>query len=140
MADKITKIAISDNEAQEKNDTNITSAINENQDSAQPANTADQVTVSGEKRIEPLQNDEPQEKTNEDTNKIEPEEHPTPDSSQLMTAKAEEEMQNPKLFDTKEYHLPITQSVHGHGSKAVAIVFGIIFAILALAAALYVLQ
>ena len=145
MAEKVTKIAVSDNDAEkdiaEETTKDNTQESTTQDKSPEPVKAEETVTVSGEKRIEPLsQPDNSAEKNLETEKPTEPQEQATPDSSQLMTAKAEAQMQNPKLFDTKEYHLPITQSVHGHGSKFVAVIFGIIFAFLALGAVLYFLQ
>lgn len=154
MADKITKIAVSDTINDLKQETNgdttkvdtpteapIEEKPEETQKEENTSSNTTKTTVTGEKRIEPLTKPEEQsEKPAANNIAAEPEEHPTPDSSQIMTARAEEQMQNPRIFDTKEYHLPITQSVHGHGSKVGALLFGVIFAFAVIAAAIYFLQ
>ena len=146
MPDKITKISVSDKTSAPKEE-KIEPTTSEEQQPAEksPATvtekTATPTTITGEKRIEPLtKQDEPSSQPAEPEKPHEQEEHPTPDSSQIMTAHAEEQMQNPRIFDTKEYHLPITQSVHGHGSKVGALLFGVIFAFAVIAAAIYFLQ
>jgi hypothetical protein len=146
MPDKITKISVSDKTSAPKEEKiEPTSSVEQQPAEKSPATVAEKTatptTITGEKRIEPLtKQDESSSQPTEPEKPHEQEEHPTPDSSQIMTAHAEENMQNPKLFDTKEYHLPITQSVHGHGSKLGAILFGLIFAVLAALAAIYFLQ
>ena len=62
-----------------------------------------------------------------------------PDSSQKMTSNLSENMQSPKFFDTKEYHLPISQSKHSHGFLVGSIVAGILFAVVVAGVALVVL-
>lgn len=51
-----------------------------------------------------------------------------PDSADKLTARTDAQMQSPKLFDTKHYHLPISQSTHSHGFMVGSILFGVIFA------------
>lgn len=52
-----------------------------------------------------------------------------PDSADKLAHQTEAKMQTPKLFDTKEYHLPISQSTHSHGFLVGSIIFGVLFAI-----------
>lgn len=52
-----------------------------------------------------------------------------PDSADKLAHQSEAKMQTPKLFDTKEYHLPISQSTHSHGFLVGSIIFGVLFAI-----------
>ena len=141
MADKVTKIAISDNnppleqsQPEAANPAKLPTAENAVEKHDEKA------IVSGEKRIEPLNKDTTAETPDEPAVNHEIEDNPKPDPSQLMTAKAEADMQNPRLFDTKQYHLPITQSVHGHSWLVVSIIFGVIFTVVLAAAILYFLQ
>jgi glutamyl/glutaminyl-tRNA synthetase len=63
-----------------------------------------------------------------------------PDFSQKMTSNLSDNMQSPKFFDTKEYHLPISQSKHSHGFLVGSIVAGILFATIVAGIALFVLD
>lgn len=63
-----------------------------------------------------------------------------PDSSQKMASNLAENMQSPKIFDTKEYHLPISQSKHSHGFLIGSVVAGLIFATIVAGLALVVLN
>lgn len=103
---------------------------------------------TGEKRIEPdIKFDEEQKEANkvkdaekiESTATVEYSADPLPDHSQKNSKKTREAMQQPTVYDTKEYYLPIKELHHGHGSKKQAIVFGIIFAAIIVAAAVFYL-
>lgn len=63
-----------------------------------------------------------------------------PDSSQKMASNLTDNMQSPKFFDTKEYHLPISQSKHSHGFLFGSIIAGILFATVVAGIALLVLD
>ncbi len=60
-----------------------------------------------------------------------------PDSSTLAANEAKDGMQDPKLYDTKAYHVPIKETHHGHGSAKAAFAFGIVCAVGAVAGAVY---
>lgn len=59
------------------------------------------------------------------------------DDSQRATAAAKEAMQEPKIYDTKAYYVPIGNSHHKHGHVAGAIVAGILTAAAVALAVLY---
>lgn len=60
-----------------------------------------------------------------------------PDLSQKLTTEMTNEMQSPRIYDTKEYVVPIHDTVHGHGTigkivaalVSVAVVLAIVVAI-----------
>lgn len=52
-----------------------------------------------------------------------------PDSTEQLTSKTTDNMQTPNLFDTKEYHLPISQSAHSHNFWLGTIIAGILFTV-----------
>lgn len=54
-----------------------------------------------------------------------------PDSSQKLTSETYEHMQGPKLFDTKEYYLPIFRTHHKNGFLFGAVVAGLLTAVIA---------
>jgi hypothetical protein len=58
-----------------------------------------------------------------------------PGKKAAETAKAD--MQEPKIYDTKEYYVPIGRAHHKHGGLKGPFVFGIICAIIVVAVALY---
>jgi hypothetical protein len=62
-----------------------------------------------------------------------------PDPGQKAAEEAKNNMQDPKPFDTKEYYVPIGNTHHKHGSVKAAMAFGVLCAVLAVAAALYYL-
>lgn len=59
-----------------------------------------------------------------------------PDMSQKMTTEMTNDMQSPRIYDTKEYIVPIHDTMHGHGLFgkimagiiSAAVVLGIVFA------------
>ncbi len=94
--------------------------------------------IGGEKRIEPgikFDKEQKEAKKFDEPEKLEPtvtveySADPLPDHSQKNTKDTKDVMQQPTVYDTKEYYLPIKESHHGHGSKKQAIIFGIIFAV-----------
>jgi len=60
-----------------------------------------------------------------------------PDASQAAAKEAAENMQDPKIYDTKEYYVPIGVTHHKHGTAKAAIMFGILFAIIVVGGILY---
>lgn len=60
-----------------------------------------------------------------------------PDMSQQLTTKLTNDMQTPRIYDTKEYIVPIKDTMHSHGTIGIlvaglvsaAVVVGIVFAI-----------
>ncbi len=63
-----------------------------------------------------------------------------PDVSQKLTAVAEANMQQPKVFDTNEYFVPIEETVHKHGHVRESLIFGSILAIVVVVAMIFVLS
>ena len=61
------------------------------------------------------------------------------ENNNKKTAVPAEDIQDPKIYDTKEYYVPIGKIHHKHGGLRGAFVFGIICALLVVAATLYVL-
>ncbi len=61
------------------------------------------------------------------------------DSSKKAADAAKTEVQEPKIYDTKEYYVPIGKTHHKHGGAKGAFIFGIICAVVIVAAALYVM-
>lgn len=55
-----------------------------------------------------------------------------PDSSQLASFKLTENMQHPLMYDTKEYHPPISQTAHGPSFLIGSLVAGFIFSVIVL--------
>jgi hypothetical protein len=62
-----------------------------------------------------------------------------PDPGEKVTEVVQENMQNPKIYDTKEYYIPIGHAHHKHGSLKMAFIFGIICALAVVGAAVYVM-
>lgn len=60
-----------------------------------------------------------------------------PDKS---VSEAKDAMQDPKIYDTNAYHVPIKETHHGHGSAKAAFAFGALFAAAVVACALYVMM
>ena len=60
-----------------------------------------------------------------------------PDDSQKLAGDTKATMQDPKIYDTNVYHVPIKETVHGHGSAKAAFAFGALCAVVAVAAAVY---
>jgi hypothetical protein len=61
-----------------------------------------------------------------------------PDPDEKRADEVAEGMESPKIFDTKEYHVPIKETRHGH-SLALTFLVGGIFAIVVVGAAVYFL-
>lgn len=62
-----------------------------------------------------------------------------PDNSQQAAAAIKNTMQEPKIFDTTAYHIPIKETHHTHGSSKMAFTVGTLFALVVVSAAVYVL-
>jgi len=60
-----------------------------------------------------------------------------PDPGQTASDEAKEEMQDPKIFDTKEYYVPIGVTHHSHGGLKMAFAFGILCAVVVVGAILF---
>lgn len=60
-----------------------------------------------------------------------------PDESEKTASDLKDGMQEPKLYDTTAYHVPIKETHHGHGSAKAALVFGALCAVVVLVAAIY---
>ncbi|MEI6237385.1 MAG: hypothetical protein WCP03_02185 [Candidatus Saccharibacteria bacterium] len=60
-----------------------------------------------------------------------------PDPSQPANDDTNQDMQDPKIFDTKEYHVPIGNTHHSHGSLKMALVFGVLCAAIVVGIVLY---
>lgn len=61
----------------------------------------------------------------------------TEDPGKKVAETAKANMQEPKIYDTKEYYVPIGRAHHKHGGLKGPFVFGIICAIIVVAVALY---
>jgi hypothetical protein len=62
-----------------------------------------------------------------------------PDPGETAAIEAKEGMQNPKIYDTKEYYVPIGQAHHKHGSFKLALLFGIICAVIVVGIVFYIM-
>lgn len=62
-----------------------------------------------------------------------------PDSSTQDVNAVKDGMQEPKIYDTSVYHVPIKETVHGHGAVKSALIFGAIFAIVVVGAVVFIL-
>jgi hypothetical protein len=60
-----------------------------------------------------------------------------PDPSQPANDDSDLDMQDPKIFDTKEYYVPIGNTHHGHGSLKMALAFGVLCAAIVIGGVLY---
>jgi hypothetical protein len=60
-----------------------------------------------------------------------------PDPGQKKAEELQENMQEPMLYDTKEYYVPIGKAHHSHGGIKGAFIFGAICAVIVLLAFLY---
>ena len=60
-----------------------------------------------------------------------------PDDTEKAANAIKDGMQEPKLYDTTAYHVPIKETHHGHGSTKAALVFGALCALIAVGGALY---
>ncbi|HUD03386.1 MAG TPA: hypothetical protein VMR51_01205 [Patescibacteria group bacterium] len=63
-----------------------------------------------------------------------------PDPGEKAAVEAKETMQDPKIFDTKEYYVPIGNTHHGHGHLKAALLFGVICAVVVIGAAIYIMS
>lgn len=61
-----------------------------------------------------------------------------PDDNQKAADAVKTDTQEPRLYDTKAYHIPIKETTHGHGTKS-AFVFGALFAVVFVGGLVYVL-
>jgi hypothetical protein len=121
------------------NEGTLTSSASKDDTSKLKTSKEKKQTIVSEKRIEPdIKFDEEQKNAekSDDLDKVESvatveySADPLLDNSQKSTNDTKDTMQQPAVYDTKEYYLPIKESHHGHGSKKQAIIFGIIFAVL----------
>lgn len=62
-----------------------------------------------------------------------------PDPGEKAAIEAQDNMQEPKIYDTKEYYVPIGKAHHKHGNTKMAFFFGVLLAILVIAAAVYIM-
>lgn len=62
-----------------------------------------------------------------------------PDKSEAAANSLKDDMQEPKIYDTSVYHVPIKETVHGHGGVKSALVFGLIFAIVVVGGLVFVI-
>jgi hypothetical protein len=97
--------------------------------------SADQKTVqseSSEQAVKKAEPDEPASSTERfaTTDAL-------PEASQPATDEAKDEMQDPKIYDTKEYYVPIGNSYHSHGGLKMAFAFGILCAVIVVGAIVY---
>jgi len=60
-----------------------------------------------------------------------------PDPSQTAAKNIQASMQEPKIYDTTAYHIPIKDAGHGHGGVKMAFLFGAIFAVIVVAGVVY---
>lgn len=60
-----------------------------------------------------------------------------PDPGKTASDEAKQEMQDPKIFDTKEYYVPIGVTHHKHGSLKMAFLFGVICAVVVVGAIIF---
>jgi len=60
-----------------------------------------------------------------------------PDSSERAANEIKDGMQDPKLYDTTAYHVPIKETHHSHGGVKAALVFGALFALIVVGGAVY---
>jgi hypothetical protein len=116
--------------------------------------TEDKLTEEESKTEEKTKNEsEPEEKTaddSKDTQDIPDTPAPSkerfsaidalPDPGEKVAAEAKDNMQDPKIFDTKEYYVPIGNTHHGHGHLKAALLFGVIFAIIIIGGAIYTMS
>jgi hypothetical protein len=63
----------------------------------------------------------------------------TEDPGKKTAETAQAEMQEPKIYDTKEYYVPIGKMHHKHGGMKGAFIFGIICAIVVVTTTVYVM-
>lgn len=62
-----------------------------------------------------------------------------PDPGEQVAKTAQDNMQNPKIYDTKEYYVPIGDTHHTHGNLKGALIFGMICAIIVIGAVIYLM-
>jgi hypothetical protein len=62
-----------------------------------------------------------------------------PDPGKEATENAKSGMQDPKVYDTKEYYVPIGNAHHKHGSFKLALLFGVICAVIVVGIVVYVM-
>lgn len=62
-----------------------------------------------------------------------------PDTSERTASAIKEGMQDPKLYDTTAYHVPIKETHHSHGGLKAALAFGIVFAAAVVGGAIYLI-
>lgn len=62
-----------------------------------------------------------------------------PDANIAAANKIKDGMQEPKIYDTTAYHVPIKETVHGHGGVKGAFIFGSVFAVVVVSAIVFVM-
>jgi|GEM_PF-6453581 len=62
-----------------------------------------------------------------------------PDTSERSASAIKEGMQDPKLYDTTAYHVPIKETHHSHGGLKAALAFGTVFAVVVVGGAIYLI-
>lgn len=60
-----------------------------------------------------------------------------PDPSQTAAKNIQASMQEPKIYDTTAYHIPIKDAGHGHGGVKMAFLFGAVFAVIVVGGVVY---
>ena len=63
-----------------------------------------------------------------------------PDPATRAANAVKDEMQEPRIYDTTAYHVPIKDTVHNHGGVKSALIFGVIFAIVVVGGLILVLS
>ncbi len=109
--------------------------------------TPEDVPLKEELGVNPLPTVEPEQEAPTITNP-EPEDVDTPITTtysatdslpeDTTTDATKTETQEPKIYDTTAYHIPIKETTHGHGTKS-AFIFGTVFALVFVGGLVYVL-
>lgn len=63
-----------------------------------------------------------------------------PDPATRAANAIKDQMQEPKIYDTNTYHVPINETTHSHGGVKSALVFGAIFAVVVVGGLIFVLS
>lgn len=122
---------ISENVAPEESTTEQTTEPAEQDAKPAEPEVSDYVSKPAEDNEKPAE--EPKEENNEPpvsaADKAYEASDSLPDENDKKTAEATDEMQSPKIYDTKEYFVPIKKTAHSHGHLGVVIA-GIVTAII----------
>lgn len=62
-----------------------------------------------------------------------------PDDSQKLASSTQQSMQSPTIYDTTAYHVPIKETVHGHGALKASITFGVLCAVVVVGITVFIL-